>query len=81
MERVVAVELNPNAKQSDLVNALEPVSDRIMKRYKAAQETLKAAKAREDAVATEAAQILLLSQVVVACKKKRRRCLTKLSRR
>lgn len=56
VERVVEVELNPNAKQSELINALEPVSDRIMKRYKAAQEALNTAKAREDNKATEAAQ-------------------------
>ena len=37
VDRVVAVELNPNAKQSDLVAALEPVVDRLLKRYKAAQ--------------------------------------------
>jgi len=36
VDRVVAVELNPNAKQSELVAALEPVQDRIMRRYKAA---------------------------------------------
>ena len=41
VDRVVAVELKPNAKQSELVSALEPVVDRLMKRYKAAQETLK----------------------------------------
>ena len=35
VDRVVAVELNPKAKQSDLVAALEPVVDRLMKRYKA----------------------------------------------
>jgi type I restriction enzyme, R subunit len=40
VDRVVAVELNPNAKQSELVSALEPVQDRVMKRYKAAQEAL-----------------------------------------
>ena len=33
----VEVELNPKAKQSDLVAALEPVADRLLKRYKAAQ--------------------------------------------
>ena len=48
IDRVVAVELNPDAKQSELVAALEPVRDRLMKRYKAAQEALKAAKAKQD---------------------------------
>ncbi len=55
VERVVAVELNPNAKQSELVAALEPVQDRVMKRYKAAQTALKAAQEKEDGTAIEAA--------------------------
>ena len=59
VDRVVAVELNPNAKQSELIGALEPVQDRVMKRYKAAQEALKAAQAKQDnrdERATKAAQ-------------------------
>lgn len=56
VERVVAVELNPNAKQSDLVAALEPVQDRVMKRYKTAQTALKAAQEKADDKAIEAAQ-------------------------
>ena len=56
VDRVVDAELNPNAKQSDLLAAIAPVEDRIMKRYKAAQEALKAAKAANDAAATKAAQ-------------------------
>lgn len=56
VERVVTVELNPNAKQSDLVVALEPVVDRLLKKYKTTQERLKAAKAREDKEATKEAQ-------------------------
>ncbi|MDD4965380.1 type I restriction endonuclease [Halothiobacillus sp.] len=56
VERVVAVELNPNAKQSELIAALEPVQDRVMKRYKAAQNALKAAQEKEDGKAIEAAQ-------------------------
>ena len=47
VDRVVAVELNPSAKQSELVAALEPVQDRLMKRYKAAQAALKPAGGRE----------------------------------
>jgi type I restriction enzyme, R subunit len=43
IDRVVAVELKPNAKQSELVKALEPVVDRLIRKYKAAQEALKAA--------------------------------------
>ncbi|MDP2025699.1 type I restriction endonuclease subunit R [Sulfuriferula sp.] len=53
VERVVAVELNPHAKQSDLAAALEPVVARILHRYKAAQEQLKTAKARNDGKAAE----------------------------
>jgi type I restriction enzyme R subunit len=56
VDRVVAVELNPHAKQSELVNALEPVHDRVMKRYKAGQEALKVAKEREDDEAINTAQ-------------------------
>ncbi|MBV5307542.1 MAG: hypothetical protein J0652_12700 [Desulfobulbaceae bacterium] len=56
VERVVKVVLNPNVKQSDLVEALEPVVDRLLKKYKAAQERLKAAKARGDKAAAKEAQ-------------------------
>ncbi|MDP2827077.1 MAG: type I restriction endonuclease [Sulfuricellaceae bacterium] len=55
VDRVVAVELNPSAKQSDLAAALEPVVSRILQRYKAAQVQLKAAKARDDTKAAEEA--------------------------
>jgi type I restriction enzyme R subunit len=40
IDRVVAVELNPSAKQGDLAAAVEPVVDRLHKKYKAAQEAL-----------------------------------------
>ena len=56
VDRVVVVELNPKSKQGDLVAALTPVVDRLMKRYKAAQEALKVAKAKSDEAATKAAQ-------------------------
>ncbi len=56
VERVAAVELNPSAKQSELIAALEPVQDRIMKRYKAAVAELKAAKERKDEAAIKAGQ-------------------------
>lgn len=56
VERVAVVELNPSAKQSELIKALEPVFDRVMKRYKAALEALKAARLKKDEVATIAAQ-------------------------
>jgi type I restriction enzyme R subunit len=56
VERVVAVELDPKAKQSDLTGALEPVVSRLLRRYKAAQEQLKAGQARNDAQASEEGQ-------------------------
>jgi type I restriction enzyme R subunit len=56
VDRVVAAELNPMAKQSDLVAAIAPVEDRLMKRYKAAQEALKIGKEKSDEAATKAAQ-------------------------
>lgn len=48
VERVAAVEMNPRAKQSDLIAAIEPVADRLLKRYKAAQERLRSARERND---------------------------------
>ena len=56
VDRVVAVELKPGAKQSELVAALEPVADRLMRKYKAAQEALQAARATKDDGAAGAAQ-------------------------
>jgi type I restriction enzyme R subunit len=56
VERVVGAELDPKAKQSDLVKALEPVVDRLMKRFKAAQATLVAANERSDAKARQEAR-------------------------
>ena len=46
---------NPAAKQGDLIAALEPVVDRLLKRFKQAQEKLQAAKAKNDTKATEEA--------------------------
>ncbi len=56
VERVVAAELNPQARQSDLVKALEPVVDRLMKRFKAAQAALHAANEQSDAKARQEAK-------------------------
>jgi type I restriction enzyme R subunit len=41
VDRVATVEMNPNAKQSDLVAALEPVVDHLLKRFRQAQEQLR----------------------------------------
>src|SRR6185312_9081664 len=56
VECVVQVQLSPSAKQADLVSAITPVEDRLMKRYKAAREVLRAAVLKKDAAAKEAAQ-------------------------
>ena len=70
VDRVVAVELKPNAKQSELAAAVEPVVDRLQKRYKAAQDALKIAREQKNKSAIEAAQgeldALLLFQTDMA---------------
>jgi type I restriction enzyme, R subunit len=48
VDRVVEVELNPKSKQGDLVAALSPVADRLLKRFKAARERLAAAQEQHD---------------------------------
>lgn len=55
VDRVVEAEMK-GEKQSELLKALEPVVDRLMKRYKAAQEALKAAREKKDENAIKAAQ-------------------------
>ena len=40
VDRVVSVEMNPASKQSDLVAAISPVQDRLLKQFKAAQTAL-----------------------------------------
>ena len=56
VNRVVAVELDPQAKQSELVRALEPVADRVMRSYKTAQTALAVAKAAGNTQEAKAAQ-------------------------
>jgi hypothetical protein len=56
VERVVKVELDPHATQSQLSAAIEPVADRLLKRYKAAQAALEVAQARSDAKGEKDAQ-------------------------
>jgi type I restriction enzyme R subunit len=56
VDRVVKVELNPIAKQSELLAALAPVEDRIMRRYKAAREALQIAKVKKNEAEIKAAQ-------------------------
>lgn len=56
VDRVVAVELKPNAKQSELAAAVEPVVDRLQKKYKAAQAALKLAQEQKSKGAADTAQ-------------------------
>jgi type I restriction enzyme R subunit len=55
VDRVVAVEMNPKSKQGDLIASLEPVADRLLKRFKQAQEKLLTARAKKDDKAAEEA--------------------------
>ena len=48
--------MDPNAKQSELVTALEPVFDRVMRSYRTARESLLAARQRGDSEAEKGAQ-------------------------
>jgi type I restriction enzyme R subunit len=56
VERVVAVELKPNATQGELVAAITPVEDRLMKRFRAAQQAVRAATLAKEADAKKAAE-------------------------
>src|SRR3569623_925722 len=56
VDRVVAAELKPKATQGDLLRAIEPIVDRLMKRYQAAQEALRIAGDTQDEAATKAAR-------------------------
>jgi len=56
VDRVVKVELDPNSKQGDLLAAISPVEDRLMKKYKAAQASLTAARTKEDEAGKVAAR-------------------------
>jgi type I restriction enzyme R subunit len=56
VDRVVAVEMNPKSKQGDLIAALEPVADRLLKQFKQAQESLRNALAKSDEKAADDAE-------------------------
>ncbi len=56
VDRVVAVELRSGATQGELIAAITPVEDRLMKRYRAAQDALRNAKEKKDEAAATAAQ-------------------------
>lgn len=56
VERLAKVEMNPGTKQSDLIAAIEPVADRLLKRFTAARTALAAAREKGDDTATQQAQ-------------------------
>lgn len=56
VDRVAAAELNPNSRQADLVRSVEPVADRLVRRFKAAKERWVAAKSANDEKAAEEAR-------------------------
>jgi type I restriction enzyme R subunit len=56
VERVVKVELNENSAQYELNAALEPVADRLLKRYAAARKAWQDAQALKDKKAAQDAQ-------------------------
>jgi type I restriction enzyme R subunit len=61
VERVALAELNPKATQAMLVAAIEPVADRLLKRYRAAQQALQASQEGPAAqAAKDALEALLL---------------------
>jgi type I restriction enzyme R subunit len=56
VERVVTVEMNPSSAQYELNAALEPVADRLLKRYAVARKAWQDAQALKDTKAVQAAQ-------------------------
>jgi type I restriction enzyme R subunit len=56
VERVAKIEMDPNAKQAQLIAAIHPVADRLLKRYKAAQHAKAVAEAADDGSAAKAAK-------------------------
>ncbi|UCV08530.1 type I restriction endonuclease subunit R [Dechloromonas denitrificans] len=56
VDRVAQVELDPKGTQAQLSQALAPVADRLLKRYKAAQNDKVIAEANKDEAAVQAAK-------------------------
>jgi len=56
VERVAQVEMDPKGTQAQLSQALAPVADRLLKRYKAAQSDKAIADANKDEAAAQAAK-------------------------
>lgn len=59
VDRVVAAELDPSRTQAKLSSAITPVADRLLKRYKAAQQARAAAEAAENPEAAKANKDIL----------------------
>lgn len=55
VERVVSAELKGGTSQKELAAAIEPVADRLLRRFKSAQEARRSAEAKGDAQAAKAA--------------------------
>ncbi|QDV56473.1 type I restriction endonuclease subunit R [Rosistilla oblonga] len=56
IERVVAIELDPNAKQKQLDAAIAPVADRLLRQYADAKQAILEAEERKDETAAQAAK-------------------------
>jgi type I restriction enzyme R subunit len=56
VDRVVAAELAQHPTQAELLKAVEPVADRLLRQYRQAQLALRTAKEQGDATASQAAQ-------------------------
>lgn len=56
VNRVVEAEYLPNAKQSDLIKAIEPVADRLLKKYNSAKELYRIATVKNDGIAAKSAK-------------------------
>lgn len=61
VDRVVAIELNPNSKQKQLEAAITPVADRLLRRFSAAKSALKQAEETGDEPAATAAKDVMNS--------------------
>ncbi|GGP26842.1 type I restriction endonuclease subunit R [Silvimonas amylolytica] len=56
VDRVARIETDPRATQAQLVAAISPVADRLLKRFKAAQDDRANAEARKDGSAAQSAK-------------------------
>ncbi|MCU0714242.1 MAG: type I restriction endonuclease, partial [Pirellula sp.] len=56
VNRVVSVELDPNAKQAQLIAAITPVADRLLKQFKAARAQFKTSTENKDSKSAAAAK-------------------------